>query len=88
MEDMQHKFDNLQEEMEKVQMEKTNALRELQQLKQTHTMTLHELKNAKAQLTMQVKINQGHQMMFESQLEKQEALKSVSLVSEQMRKKF
>jgi hypothetical protein len=74
--------------MEQALMERDSAKKQLQELNQKHIKTTMQLKNTRAQLTMQIKINQGHQMEIESQLDQQEALKSVSLVSEGMRKKF
>lgn len=88
LEEVRNKFDTMHEALEKATLERDTYKKKFTLLSSRQLEMKKEIDILRAQLERQVKMNMGLELKLEQKIVESEQLINISLVSEQMRKKF
>ena len=88
LEEVRNKFDTMHEALEKATLERDSYKKKFILLNSKQLDQKKEIDSLRSQLERQIKMNMGLELKLEQKIAQSEQLINISLVSEQMRKKF
>ena len=88
LQEVRNKFDTMHEALEKATLERDSYKKKFILLNSKQLDQKKEIDSLRSQLERQIKMNMGLELKLEQKIAQSEQLINISLVSEQMRKKF